>query len=70
MKKILVIGLILLMAGCTIRMAAYAPHRVDNEDHRQATTNQDCLGCHDIVGKKGHQADDNCMRCHRIVKGV
>jgi hypothetical protein len=33
-------------------------------------TNEACLDCHDIAGKKDHQADDECMRCHRIVRGV
>lgn len=71
MKKFILLLFVILLAGCTIRMAAFAPHRTDNTDHRSATSNSDCLECHDdMMGKKEHQADDNCMRCHRIVKGV
>jgi len=70
MKKYSLLLLTLLLVSCTMRMAVYAPHRSDNDDHRKATTNVACLDCHDVVGKREHQTDDNCMRCHRIVKGV
>ncbi|PLY01405.1 MAG: hypothetical protein C0623_05380 [Desulfuromonas sp.] len=70
MKKTSLLLLALLLVGCTMRMAAYAPHRIDNADHRAVKTNQECLECHDISKQKDHQADDNCMRCHRIVRGV
>ena len=68
-KSMLLLGVVLLV-GCTMRMAVLAPHRIDNADHRAATTNKACLECHDITGKKVHIADDNCMKCHRIVRGV
>ena len=70
MKKIYVVLIVLFLFGCTMRMAVFAPHRTDNADHRQATSNQDCLECHYVIGKKEHKADDECMRCHRIVRGV
>ena len=69
MKSIVLLAAILLLFGCTMRMAAYAPHRIDNADHRNALSNNACLDCHDVVGKREHKADDNCMRCHRIVRG-
>ena len=70
MKNTILLLCILLLFGCTMRMAVFAPHRADNADHRAAKTNEACLDCHDIIGKKDHKADDDCMRCHRIVRGV
>lgn len=70
MKKLFCLIAVLFLFGCTMRMAVYAPHRTDNADHRTATTNQACLECHDVAGQKEHKRDDNCMRCHRIVRGV
>lgn len=71
MKKFLVLLFVLVLTGCTMRMAVFSPHPPDNNDHRQSTRNADCLECHDdIIGLREHTATDNCMRCHRIVKGV
>jgi len=74
MKKILFLSLVfclsILLTACVTRMAPFAPHRTNTDDHRKAQTNQDCSGCHSIteIGK-GHKATDNCVRCHRIVQG-
>ena len=74
MQRILIAVVLLtfiaLSTACTRRMAPFSPHRPNTEAHIQVTTNQECLQCHALkdVGK-GHQASDNCMRCHRIVQG-
>lgn len=66
-KMILLIPLLLL--GCTMRMAAFAPHPPDNDAHRNLAENKACFSCHDPAALNNHQANDNCLRCHRVVKG-
>ena len=74
MKKLLPPGialcLVIVLSACVTRMAPFSPHRTNTEAHRQAQTNQDCIGCHAVaeIGKQ-HQASDDCLRCHRIVQG-
>jgi len=70
MKKLTLVFVTLLLAGCIIRMGAFAPHRPDTDDHRSVTQNVQCLDCHKVDGLFKHKPDDNCQRCHRIVKGV
>jgi cytochrome c2 len=62
--------LILAVAACVNRMAPFSPHRTNTEAHRGAKTNQACIECHSLADiGQGHQATDNCLRCHRIVQG-
>ena len=62
--------IIALSWGCVHRMAPFAPHRPDTDFHRSATTNQACIGCHEVASlRSGHQASDNCLKCHRILHG-
>lgn len=74
MKKILLFGLLFCLAltvgACVQRIAPFSPHRPNTDFHRQAKTNHACIGCHALaeVGR-GHQATDDCLRCHRIVQG-
>ena len=57
--------------GCGARrMAPFAPHRPDSDFHRSATTNQACVGCHEVAALRGgHQASDDCHKCYRILHG-
>lgn len=67
--KILPFVFLLLLAACTIRMGAFSPRRPDIQQHRQVT-NADCLGCHELATLEKHKSNDNCVRCHKLVKGV
>lgn len=74
MHRLLPIALAVVLAitwGCgSRRMAPFAPHRPDTDFHREATTNQACIDCHEVARlPAGHQAADNCLRCHRILHG-
>jgi uncharacterized paraquat-inducible protein A len=74
MKKLilltLLLSLMLVVTACVNRMAPFAPHRSNTEDHRAVSNNQDCIGCHEVADLgKGHQASEDCLRCHRIVQG-
>jgi len=75
MHRLLIIFLVVVLVasafGCGARrMAPFAPHRPDSDFHRNATTNQACIGCHEVAGlRSGHQASDDCRKCHRILHG-
>jgi hypothetical protein len=69
MKSIVAALLFLLLTACTIRMGAFAPRRPDITEHRKVT-NADCLGCHDPAQQKDHKSEDDCLRCHHLIKGV
>lgn len=67
---VLLVVFIACTAACTLRMAPFSPHRSNTDAHRQATTNQACLECHNLSEiRTDHQPSDNCLRCHRIVQG-
>ncbi len=74
MKKILIVNislcLVLAVSACVHRIAPLSPHRTNTVFHQQAQSNQACIECHQIseLGN-GHQAADDCLRCHRIVQG-
>jgi hypothetical protein len=74
MKKLILLisllSLMLVVTACVHRMAPFAPHRTNTEDHRAAVTNQDCIECHAVAKLgNGHQSSEDCLRCHRIVQG-
>lgn len=67
---ILLITALAIVAACARRMAPFAPHRPNSDFHREAHTNQACLGCHEVKNLgSGHQATDDCLQCHRILQG-
>jgi len=68
MKSVCLI-LLLLLSACTIRMGAFAPRRSDIAEHR-GPGREDCLGCHDLSDRPDHKPDDDCLRCHHLIKGV
>ncbi len=69
MKKILAVLLVLILTACTLRMGAFAPRRPDIPEHRDLVS-ADCLECHDLAGRQDHKSDDDCLRCHHLVKGI
>lgn len=66
--SLLIVGTVFVF-GCTMRMAAFAPHPPDTVEHRESKENTACVACHDLAKLKSHQAGDNCLRCHRVIKG-
>jgi hypothetical protein len=74
MKKVLILSsllcLILAVSACVHRIAPLSPHRTNTDSHREAQSNKACIECHapSDLGH-GHQASDDCLRCHRIVQG-
>lgn len=71
LSALLLITVLVVTAACGARrMAPFAPHRPNTDFHRAAHTNQACVGCHAIATLgHGHQVDDDCLKCHRIVQG-
>ena len=69
MKKIFVMIMLLsLFWGCTMRIPSYSPRRNDTEAHRQASSKKECLDCHDVKEKKDHnEEEDNCFKCHKLL---
>lgn len=61
--------LALLLVGCVSRVPAYAPRRTDTPAHRSATAPGDCLDCHDLAARRGHDPGDDCLKCHTLCKG-
>jgi uncharacterized paraquat-inducible protein A len=67
---ILIVAALATVAACSRRMAPFAPHRTNTEDHRAAQGIHACLGCHEIKTlSSAHQPSDNCLQCHRILQG-
>ncbi len=69
MKFILLILLLILSTACTVRMGAFAPRLLDIAEHR-GVTNTECLDCHDLSQWQDHRAEDDCLHCHHLIKGV
>lgn len=63
------LSLVLVCTACVTRIGIYAPHRSATDDHRRATVNRDCLGCHDLRQQQNHAAADDCLRCHILCRG-
>jgi len=61
--------LAMTIAGCVSRISPFSPRRPNTEAHRQATSNADCIGCHDISKLPHHAKSDDCMLCHKIAFG-
>jgi len=61
--------LALTITGCVARITPFSPRRTNTEAHRQASTNRDCLGCHNVAGQRHHQPDDDCILCHKLAYG-
>lgn len=70
MKQAAVFLLVLLLvAGCVHRVAVYSPRRSNTEEHRNAKSIGDCLGCHDVTKLRYHSIEDDCFRCHKLCRG-
>ncbi len=70
MKQLaLLLLLALMITGCVDRIPPLSPRRTNTEAHRQASSNQNCLSCHDVSGLRHHQPDDNCILCHKLTYG-
>ena len=70
MKKtlFLLVLIVLMTQGCVDRIPLYSPRQTDTSAHREARATQDCLVCHDIAKRASHDPDDNCLKCHQIIK--
>lgn len=70
MKKVVWYGVLLvLLGGCLDRIPYYSPRRNATPEHRAASTNQDCIGCHDPKLLKKHSPEDDCLHCHSLCRG-
>lgn len=67
--KFLVMLLLLILTACTVRMGTFAPRRSDTPVHREATRDT-CLDCHDLSKMSDHKSTEDCLRCHKLVKGI
>jgi len=69
MKKVLIVFLMVFLCACTMRMGAFAPRLPDISEHHELVRD-DCAGCHDMSAHKDHKTDEDCLRCHHLIKGV
>jgi len=70
-KKIyfILVLIILVTQGCVDRIPLYSPRQTDTLAHREAVAPQDCLDCHDLDKRASHDPADDCLKCHKIIKG-
>lgn len=61
-----VLAVLALLLGCSPLVPVYAPRRDNTDFHREATSKEDCLGCHDVSKIRKHDPKLDCLRCHRI----
>lgn len=67
--KYLVLLLLFILTACTVRTATFAPRRSDTAAHREATRDT-CLDCHELSKMSDHKKTEDCLRCHKLVKGI
>ena len=70
MKGTTAVALVLVtLAGCTRTVGILAPRRPGTPAHREAQSEEACLGCHDPGQLPNHSSRTDCLRCHRLTPG-
>ena len=66
----LVVILAALSVACSVARPLFSPHRPADQDHREAKTIEQCLGCHrDNLPHDPNIGSGDCLKCHRIFEG-